>query len=80
MKRRQPRHALREARKAAGLSQRQAARLAGYSDGAAWSQIENGINTPSLERMLAIARVVRRPAIEIFPELRGVLGDPEAQY
>lgn len=79
MRHKQPRHALREARIAAGLSQRQAARLAGYTHGAAWSQIESGINTPSLERMRRIAEVVNRPVIEIFPELRDVLGDAEDQ-
>lgn len=73
MKRKQPRVALREAREALNLSQRQAALQAGYTHSAAWCQIESGVNTPSLERMLAIARVVKKPAIEVFPELRDAI-------
>lgn len=78
MRERRPRTALRQARIAAGLSQSQAARLAGYTHGSAWCQIENGINTPSLHRMRRIAQVVKRPVLEIFPEVRDLLLGEEA--
>lgn len=68
----QPREALRIARRAAGLTVEEAARLAGYRSKSGWAMVELGTNTPPLERMLRIAEVVRRPAWELFEELRGV--------
>lgn len=65
----QVRRALREAREALGLTQEQAAHQAGYKGKSAWSMIEAGKTTPSIWQMREIAKVVKRPVKDIFPEV-----------
>lgn len=70
-----PREALRQARKAAGLTQKRAAQLAGYSGTSSWAMVELGYATPRIDQMRAIAKALGVKPSDIFEELREEDGD-----
>jgi DNA-binding XRE family transcriptional regulator len=65
-----PRTELRAARQEIGLTQKTAALAAGYKGKSAWSMVESGANTPPLDVMKRMARVVKKPLADVFPEVR----------
>jgi|GEM_PF-1785485 len=59
---------LKEARKAAGLTQSQMAALLGYRSKSGYAMIENGHNRPPLPVALQIAAIVKMDVEELFAE------------
>lgn len=71
----QPRDALREARKAKGWTQEEAAAEVGYSGKSSWAMVETGRATPGIDQMLLIARKLGVKPSDIWDELREEDGD-----
>lgn len=68
---------LKDLRKAADLTQRQAAELVGLGDHMRWSEFERGLTTISAERWaLFLLAVDRHPRLRIAVRRRGAMSHP----
>lgn len=64
---------LRDARTQAKLTMAQAAAASGYASKTGWANIELGRQDAPVERKLAMAKALGKPATEVFPELKELL-------